>query len=232
VADRDQPETDRHTGPPPAVQALHVRTYKVLRSDRPHMLGACSSGLCRRPIALRSTPCDRLASRSNRTARGRAAAVQRASRCVASWRIIAFVCCALRRASFMLYSLRSHCTMQQQCRCVACSSSCVACSARYPMSDGCRLRATGYWQQMRGLRRAVADSARCDFVALSVRASRYAKGLPLRQQLLSPLGTFFLRSPLPVRCVLLQRRSTPPPRCRRGNQPQQVPSLRRDTLAL
>ncbi len=48
---------------------------------------------------------------------------------------------------------------------------------------------------------------------------------------LSPLGPFFLRSPLPVRWVLLQRRSTQP-RCRRGKQPQQVPSPRRDTRAL
>ena len=49
---------------------------------------------------------------------------------------------------------------------------------------------------------------------------------------LSPIGTFFLRSPLHVRCVQLQRRSMPQPRCRRGKQPQQVPSRRRDTLAL
>jgi hypothetical protein len=49
---------------------------------------------------------------------------------------------------------------------------------------------------------------------------------------LSPLGTFFLRSPLHVRCVQLQRRSTPQTRCRRGKQPPQVPSPRRDTRAL
>jgi hypothetical protein len=49
---------------------------------------------------------------------------------------------------------------------------------------------------------------------------------------LSPLGTFFLRSPLHVRCAQLQRRSMPQPRCRRGKLPQQVPSPRRDTRAL
>ena len=49
---------------------------------------------------------------------------------------------------------------------------------------------------------------------------------------LSPLGTFFVRSPLHVRCVQQQRRSMPQPQSRRGKQPQQVPSPRRDTRAL
>jgi hypothetical protein len=56
---------------------MHVVAHRASRSE------ARSSVVRRRPIALRTTPCERRASRTNRAARGRAAALRRASRCVA-----------------------------------------------------------------------------------------------------------------------------------------------------
>ena len=36
LGNRDSAQTDRHAAPPPAVPALHVRTCKAQRPDRPH----------------------------------------------------------------------------------------------------------------------------------------------------------------------------------------------------